>query len=382
MFYLYNSHKNHSYARVKIREKSGNPAISKLAYFFHSLLESGDVGIVADKKLFPDNPHSVLDRFNSYVTPIRKSVDEWQRFNNLTQHIPIKKWGELDESDVVIITAKDLRYSGMAENLRQCKCRTLLLSTNHYCHHPDKNYEVLSEFKGEIIPFSEMPVSKKPIYRDYLPANVKEVSFGYAVEERFQCKKSILERSNPALITGSISAGRRRNHIVQSYLEQRGFMSSQGYREALLEKFGEAKNIKSLLSLRSRDNDNSLKFKAETLQYYKYDLVSELNNSAIFICPPDSFEVMPQLFFEAIACGCVVLTNPDEALTELGFECGKHYLGLELLDESINLDLEIEKLFQDKNKLMSIQKHGLSQIQMFRKEEMSKKVYDFLKLYN
>ena len=378
MLVLLNPHKNHLYGLVKQRLDSGEAVITKLQYFLNSFIKNPNSKFLVDRQAFPDNPFSLRIFFSSLFFE-DKRLREWERFNDFPLKMPLVTWDEISEKDTIILSAKDLRYRKLPRLLAACNAGKLVLLTNHYCHHPDVGQHALSGFQGRIELISEVPVSMKPIYKDYLPPFIKEYCFGYVVSDRFFCKTKFLERKKRALVTGSYSLGRKRNVVVESFLYGNELNGSQHYRYKIDKNVVPSSTmLDSLLSERSRDKMLNKKFKSSVKDYYSMDLNEAFNSYMLVVVPPDSFDVTPLIMFEAMACGAIVVAMADPTLEALGIFEGKHYVSFDFKGDLNALDEFLRSSINESEQLHTIHENALKLVEGFRSKRVKSKVDNYL----
>ena len=103
----------------------------------------------------------------------------------------------------------------------------------------------------------------------------------------------------------------------------------------------------------------------------------------LLICPPDSYDVLPQLMFEAMACGTVVITNIDPTLEELNIYEGLHYVGFDFKNNVNQLEKFVEDLLNnDLERLKTIHDNVIKLSKNFRVDQVIKNTVNFLEKYN
>lgn len=380
MLVFLNPHKNHFYGKVKQRISSGEANVAKLKYFLNAFLKIKNSKYLIDKKKFPEHPFNLYELFNLFFFT-KRQFKEWEKLNDLKISKPIITWNEVGYNDIIILNAKDLKYKNISQSLRYTKAKKILFLTNHFCHHPDLGKGVLSNFKGEIELLSELPVRSKPVFKDYLPNKNRETIMGYAISDRFFLKKNFLDRKKKALVIGSYSLGRKRNQIVNLYFKKNKLTGAQHYRYMIDKNVApNSKVVDNFISERSRDISSRKNFIKKVNNYYNFNLNDRLNSYKLFICPPDSFDIKPQLMFEAMACGSVVITNTDRTLEELNIYEGQHYVGFDFRNNLNQLNKFVENLLENEiEKLETIHINALKLSKNFRFDNVVKNTVNFLK---
>jgi len=144
-----------------------------------------------------------------------------------------------------------------------------------------------------------------------------------------------------------------------------------------------SKVIDNFTSERSRSNISKKDFITKVSHYYSFDLNEKLNSYMLLICPPDSYDVLPQLFFEAMACGTVVITNIDPTLEELNIYEGLHYVGFDFKNNINQLEKFVEDLLNnDVERLKTIHDNVIKLSKNFRVDQVIKNTVNFLEKYN
>jgi len=383
MLVFLNPHKNHLYGKVRQRINSGESNVPKLNYFLQAFLKINNSKYLIDKQRFPEYRFNLLELFY-LIFFSRRQLKQWEKLNDIKINKSMISWREVSYEDTIVLNAKDLKYKNISKFLKKTKAKKILLLTNHFCHHPDLGKDVLSNFKGEIELLSELPVRSKPIYKDYLPNKNSEIIMGYTIADRFFYKKKFFERKKKAIVIGSYSLNRKRNQIEQSYFNNNKLNGSQHYRYMIDKNIrSKSKVIDNFTSERSRSNVSKKDFITKVSRYYSTDLNEKLNSYMLLICPPDSYDVLPQLMFEAMACGTVVITNIDPTLEELNIYEGQHYVGFDFKNNINQLEKFVEDLLNNEaEKLKTIHDNVIKLSKNFRVDQVIKNTVNFLEKYN
>lgn len=97
--------------------------------------------------------------------------------------------------------------------------------------------------------------------------------------------------------------------------------------------------------------------------YYSIDLPREFARHLFFMCPEDIFEVVPQIGFQAMRSGMILIGSSAEAYETLGFTDGVNYLSVgdswslasleKVIEKTKTLELhEIESMFEGSQLLL------------------------------
>lgn len=374
MISVFNPHKNHLYGLVRDRIDLGEANISKLNYIFNVLVQDSETRLLIDRQFFPDN-RITLKSFIRNLQPHTKQVENWLSLNNWDFNLVHTTWSSLTADDIILLNSKDLRYPKLRQRLLYTKASRLVLATNHYCHHPQAAKDSLSGFQGTIDLISELPVKQKPVYREFLPTNSRETSFGYVIDVRFRSKVPIENRHRQAIITGSYSTNRKRSRIVENYLKSKNLTGSQHYR-AQIDQLTLPTNSKLTRLLNCR-NRGMAGFGDKVKNYYSFDLCEVLNSHMFCVIPPDSFEVAPQLLFEAMGCGNIIITMPDPSLEQLGIFEGVHYIGYDFKENIDNINNFVDDLTSNADDYFDIHVNALNISANFRSDKITQKVTHF-----
>lgn len=383
MLVFFNPHKNHLYGKVRQRMNSGEASVPKLNYFLQAFLKIKNSKYLIDNQRFPEYRFNLIELFY-LIFFTKRQLKNWEKLNEIKINKPMIFWREVSFEDTIVLNAKDLKYKNISKFLKKTKAKKLLLLTNHFCHHPDMGKEVLSNFKGDIELLSELPVRSKPIYKDYLPNFNSESITGYTIADRFLYQKKFFERKKRAIVMGSYSLHRKRNRIEESYFKKNKLNGSQHYRYMIDKNIAPySKRIDNFISERSRSSNSKNDFIKKVKQYYDFDLNEKLNSYMLSICPPDSYNLLPQLMFEAMACGTIVITNTDRTLEEINIYEGQHYIGFDFKNNLNQLDRFVEDLLNnDLERLKTIHNNALKLSENFRVNQVIKNTVNFLKKYN
>lgn len=63
-------------------------------------------------------------------------------------------------------------------------------------------------------------------------------------------------------------------------------------------------------------------------RYYSRNIIKDFNDSNFFFCPPDIFSIIPELGFQAMRHGCILIGDDSNAYLESGFIDGVNYISI------------------------------------------------------
>ena len=377
MLVLLNPHKNHLYGKIQQRIDMGLKNISKLEIFLQSFIMATNTGYLVDKEFFPETPKSLKFFFKSKFFQT-KLLKEWEHLNKIHTQKPIISWDKLTDKDTIILSAKDLKYKKIEKKLKKTNVRKLIIHSNHYYTNPDIQYKALSNFQGKFHLISEVSMRFKPLVKDFLPMIEAEHSFGYCVNKKFKCYENFMNRKERAITFGTINLDLPRNIALRKHLNNNGLLISQYYRTQLYNYSKDSKIIDSFFNVRHVSKISKKEDQKLTQNYHNYDLNELLNSYKLALLVPDSLKITPQAFFEAMACGVVVVTMEDKGLEEMGIFKGVHYVAFDFENNLNNLDTFLQNLLTKKNYMQKIHEEALKISKNFRKENISYKLKNFL----
>ena len=378
MLVLLNPHKNHLYGNVKQRIDQGLKNISKLNFFLKTFIMVSNTRYLIDRQFFPETPKSLKFFFKSIFFQ-NYLLKEWQIMNGIKNQKSIITWDKLTKNDTIILNAKDLRYKNIGKRLEKTSVNKLILLSNHYGTHPSAEYEALSKFKGKINLISEVSMRERPLIKDYLPMIESEYTFGYCINEKFKCDKIFSNRKERAIAVGTINLDLpKNNESLRKYLVDNDLDNNHHYRTKLYNYSKNSKLIDTLFNVRHKHQISKKKNEILTKNYHTYDLNELYNSYKLAIILPDSLKTVPQLIFEALGSGTVVVTMYDKGLEQLGILKDVHYVAYDFNQKLDNFDIFLKNLLKKKNYLQKIHEEALKISKNFRKKNITNKLKSFL----
>jgi glycosyltransferase involved in cell wall biosynthesis len=369
--YLYNPHNNHSYAKTIQRLIFRHPQFSKLNYVLRSLKKQDTALSLIDGEVFPESskywPHGMLwSKLEYYL---------WSKVNNIKIKASLIKSVQIDDSDILILTAKDLKYKKIYDLVESSECKIILL-TNHFFNSYDSNCMFLNRYHHRVSLVSEASIVDNPVLGIGLDYDMNEYQVGWAVSSRFSSYADFSRRKKRCASLGSITIrkfGGFINKILRSYNEitihpSRYYIYKNQDKFNYVDVFSECRDYASSARVLSLTTINSLFFKIVimfrnklvTTKYYSVNMVDLMNSYQFIIYGHDIFEQPSLGVYEAMSCGCVVIGTDSYAYRSIGLTHNYNYISVPKNSDVASIDDVIQEYLNNNDLLLSIRDRSIA----------------------
>lgn len=355
----------------------GRRGLCKYGYLLDEPIQRGQrVQILIDGTL-----SSVIDQFVFSRLPrwmrsliLRLEIYFWLRHNDLTRKVDIY-WSADSVPDRRALYVFSYKSCVGAFDERQATISAFdraVINLSHYFIRTREKVENIATLSNAVLT-ADSDLTRNPYFRHFFPHSPPLLVVPFAVGDRFAVMRPLDERSAKCAASGSFH-DLAREFPSEYYRDFINFFRTDTYhpvRKLLYRRQTELADwLDCRISLyREMNGKNSVIARLRRLlgldivqtEYFSFDIVEYYNRHRFAIVGEELSGAPAIGFFEAMACGCVMLGATGNYYDGLGLEPGVHYLAHDGTVESIHA--AIVGASQDPQRLAAIASAGRSYIE-------------------
>lgn len=332
------------------------------------VLIDGTLSSLIDQRVFTQLPHWM----RAFI--LRVEIYFWLRHNDLTQKIDVH-WTVDTVRDRTALYVFSYKNCVGAFDQRQATISAFnyaIINLSHYFIRTREKADNIAKLRNAILS-SDSDLSHNPYFRHFFPHSPRLLVTPFAVGERFATRRPLQQRSAKCAATGSFH-NLKEEFPREYYRDFVDFFHTDTYHPVRKLLYGRRAEIADWLECRispyrEMEGKNGflaslrrlLRFDMVQAEYFSFD-IADFYNRHRFALVGEELSGAPAVgFFEAMACGCVMLGTTGNYYDGLGLAPDVHYLTHDGTVESIHA--AIVRASKDSQRLTAIAQAGMRHIQ-------------------
>lgn len=354
----------------------GRRGLRKYAYLLDEPIRRGRrPAVLVDgtlSSLFSQSAFTRMPRWLRVIV-LHLEVFFWLRINGLTGKIDVH-WSLdsiVDRTVIYVFSYKNCVGAFQKRKATLAAFEHVVIDLSHYFIRTREKAKNIAQLPNVLL-HADSDLASNPYFRKFFPGRSVEIVLPFAVGRRFSSKEPLSTRSRKCAATGSF------HNLLEEepgfyYRDFIDFFKSTTYHpirkliyenraqladwlECRVSPFRETKGRTRLLHRLRR----LFKLDAVQSKYFSFDIVKFYNQHAFAIVGEELSGAPAVGFFEAMACGCVMLGQTGGYYDGLGLQAGRHFLPHDGTIESIRA--AIAAVSTDADAMASIATAGIEYV--------------------
>jgi len=321
---------------------AGRRGLAKYSYMLDEPLRNGQVvNILIDGTLSSLINQSLFNRLPSWMRGLILRIEllVWLRINDLTGKVSIH-WSPDSIPDRTTLYLTSYKNCVGAFDKRKAYIELFkfkVINLSHYFILTAEKAANISSLTGVIFT-SEADLRQNPYFSKYFSADALFLVLPFTVSSRFHAVKPLETREKSCVATGSFHNLylERPVYYYRDFIKFFGISTYHPIRKLIYDRQTSLQGQIMCRVFPYRERRSSgrtlsrlmswLGFDFTQREYFSFDIV-ELYNNYVFAVVGEEVSGLPPIgFFEAIACGCVVLGEGTAFYEAVGLQPDVHYL--------------------------------------------------------
>lgn len=246
-----------------------------------------------------------------------------------------------------------------------------IVNMSHYFIRTGEKATNIKSLSGVFLA-AEADLSCNPYFLKSFPADARFIILPFAVSSRFDCRKPMSARAATCAATGSYHklTEEKPYGYYREFIDHFQIDTYHPVRKMLFERRTELAGLIDVQVSLYRERARSrgilnrlfrwLGYDVKQSEYFSFDIAEFYNDHQLAIVGEEIAGLPTIGFFEAMACGCVVLGQRGHFYDKLGLMPGMHYLEHDGSFEGIKST--IQAAIKDRSRLETISRNGLDYV--------------------